>query len=168
VSDKLNTIDPPPRYRPTSRILVIDSRDRLLMLLVEDPMLEVARFWITPGGGVEPGESFEEGASRELWEETGIVAPLGPCVWTRRRVVQYDGRAYDFDERFFVARIESATISTANVTPIERVVLTEHRWWSIDELARTEDVLAPRRLASLVPPIVAGVYPADPIVLRHL
>ena len=48
-----------PRYRPTSRVLVLDSRDRLLLLLLEDPKLAIPRLWITPGGGVDPGETFE-------------------------------------------------------------------------------------------------------------
>jgi 8-oxo-dGTP pyrophosphatase MutT (NUDIX family) len=29
-------------------------------------------FWVVPGGGVEPGETFEEGAARETREEVGI------------------------------------------------------------------------------------------------
>jgi 8-oxo-dGTP pyrophosphatase MutT (NUDIX family) len=117
---------------------------------------------------VDPGETFEAGAVRELWEETGIVAPLGPCVWSRRWIVNYDGRVYDFDERFFLVRVDSVEISAENITDWERLVLTEHRWWTVEDLTQTTDVLAPRRLAELVVPIVAGTYAAEPLVLTEL
>jgi 8-oxo-dGTP pyrophosphatase MutT (NUDIX family) len=156
----------PPRYRPTSRLLVLDPWDRILLLLIEDPKLDVPRLWITPGGGVEPGETFEAGARRELWEETGIVAPLGPCVWKRRRIVTFDGRVYDFDERYYVVRVESDRVDPGSRTSWELEVLTEHRWWTLEELQETDEVLAPRRLAELIVPILAGSYSPEPLVLH--
>ena len=33
---------------------------------------------VLPGGGVEPGESFEEAAIRELWEESTLHARIHP------------------------------------------------------------------------------------------
>jgi len=158
----------PPHYRPTSRVLVFDAQDRLLLLQIEDAKARDSRFWNTPGGGVETGESFEVGAARELWEETGIVAPVGPCVWCRRRLVTYDGRVHGIDERYFVVRIDSATISSENVTDWERLVLTGYRWWSLDELMATNEVLAPFPLAELVAPIVAGTYRPEPPVSRSM
>jgi hypothetical protein len=93
---------------------------------------------------------------------------LGPCVWSRWRLVTYDGRVYDFDERFFVVRIDSATISSENVTDWERQVMTEYRWWSLEELMATDEVLAPLPLAELVAPLVAGAYLPEPLVLHSL
>jgi ADP-ribose pyrophosphatase YjhB (NUDIX family) len=44
--------------------------------------------WSLPGGGVDFDESCEEGAIREIWEETGYVAelldPLTVHSWTLR------------------------------------------------------------------------------------
>lgn len=163
--DESTLNDAVPRRRPTSRLVVLDPQDRLLLLLVEDPKLWHPRFWITPGGGLEPGESFEQAAARELWEETGIVAPLGPCIWSRRVVFPFQGGFVDMDERYFVVRVDSAVTVPGNLTVWEQEALTEHRWWTVDELQRTDEVVAPRCLATVLPPIVAGAYPAEPLAI---
>ena len=42
--------------------------------------------WLMPKGHVDPGESLEEAATREVWEETGLVvrvgAPLGETEYS--------------------------------------------------------------------------------------
>ena len=49
--------------------------------------------WITPGGGLDAGESHQEAAIRELTEEIGLEeAILGPCVWLRDHVLEWNGR----------------------------------------------------------------------------
>ena len=44
------------------------------MLLVTAKSLDV---WTIPGGGYEPGETFEETALREANEEVGVVSKYG-------------------------------------------------------------------------------------------
>jgi 8-oxo-dGTP pyrophosphatase MutT (NUDIX family) len=163
----LATTDETPIYRPTSRLLVIDPLDRILLLRIHEPAFEVPIIWFTPGGGLDLGETHEQAAVRELWEETGIVAPLGPCVWLRRHVVRFrrDGPLMDLDERYYVVQVEEATATLANGTDWERRAVTEHRWWSLDDLGRLEELYAPRCLLEVLPPILARAYPAEPVAI---
>src|SRR6478672_5767878 len=84
-------VDPaerPRRRRRTARVLVVDSDGRMLLFSDSDPGLPGHRWWITPGGGVEPGESDLAAAVREVREETGLVVDerdlVGPIA--RRHV----------------------------------------------------------------------------------
>lgn len=156
---------PAPPSRPSARVLLFDARDRLLLFRWVDSRLPVDHVWIAPGGGVEPGESWEQAAVRELREETGLAGvPLGPCVWERRAVFRFAGRPLASVERFFVARVESHTLDVSGMEPGEADYLDRAHWWSAAELAAaTAALFAPNEMPALIPPLIAGDYPAAPL-----
>ena len=50
-------------------------------------------------------------------------------------------------------------------TSEEKRVVTDWRWWTVDELCATSGVLVPRRLGELLAPIIRGLLPPSPITL---
>lgn len=152
-----------PLLRRAARLLVLDEQDRLLLFRVEGGGIRPKPLWITPGGGLHEGESHESAARRELWEETGIEAEPGPCVWTRRYLFEFNGIWLDEVERFYVVRVEAPELTRDHFEAHEHAFMPEHRWWTAAEIAASDDWFAPRHLAALLPPIVAGDYPPEPI-----
>jgi 8-oxo-dGTP pyrophosphatase MutT (NUDIX family) len=154
-----------PIVRPAARLIVIAPDDRVLLFrwtheLLRSPSGSV---WITPGGGLEGDESYEQAAVRELREETGITASIGPCVWTRRHVFPWRVAPIDQRERFFVVRVGDTALSRDGWTDSEHQHQTAARWWSVDEIAASDEWFAPRRLAELLPAVLAGTMGDTPI-----
>lgn len=58
-----------PIIAPGSAIIVLNENDEILLQLRSD-----TNDWGLPGGGMEIGDSFEETAKKELFEETGLIA----------------------------------------------------------------------------------------------
>lgn len=58
-----------PIIAPGSAIIVLNEKNEILLQLRSD-----TNDWGLPGGGMEIGDSFEETAKKELFEETGLIA----------------------------------------------------------------------------------------------
>ncbi len=153
-----------PIIRPAARVILIDAAERILLIQRRAKNPDVAFVWLTPGGGLEPGETPEQAAIRELGEEVGLRdAVLSPCVWLRTHFLSWQGDLYEMRERYYVSRIQGHDVgSHINEDEIEREWVLDHRWWSLDEIEASTEIFVPHDLARLLSPILRGEYPEEP------
>lgn len=141
--------------RPAARLLVTDPLGRLLLFRFTPP--DRRPFWCTPGGAVDPGESFEAAARRELREETGLDRPPGPCIAIRHvDFISLEGVHVDAEERYFSVRVEDARIDTAGHTALEQQLMRAWRWWTPAALAAQDEPWFPADLIDLWQAVLAG------------
>ncbi|MCU1509828.1 MAG: hypothetical protein JWQ12_2093 [Glaciihabitans sp.] len=139
-------------HRLTSRILLFDRKGRILLFLTTAPDTSGMARWITPGGGVDPGETHAQAAQRELFEETGLILnDLGEPVWSHDFVVAWDDADHDTGHaEFYRAVTDAFQPSQDNWTDDERVDVLDSRWWTLDELRSTTEPYEPAELVDLI------------------
>ncbi|RIX26379.1 NUDIX hydrolase [Amnibacterium setariae] len=143
---------PRPVVRNAARVLLLDPDGRVLLVRGGDPAdPEAGTWWLTPGGGLEPGEDARTAALREAFEETGhrVERLTGP-VARRSSVFPFDGRLIEQREQYFTARVPAFEPTTAGWTELEQRALSGFRWWTLAELRATEETVFPERLADMV------------------
>ncbi|MEO3743210.1 NUDIX domain-containing protein [Plantactinospora sp. B5E13] len=165
--------EPEPTYRRRSaRVLVLDRAGHVLLLRCRfgdgDPGPDAAHCWLTPGGGVDEGETLAEAAARELHEEVGLrVEPgaLGDPVAYTTGYARMSWAEGIFRDDFFRYRVDSHLVDTDRMEALERGYHAGHHWWSVAELATTDEVVYPLELAPLLVELCAGRIPAQPVRL---
>lgn len=157
-----------PLERDAVRALVLSPDERVLLLRCSEP-LSGATWWITPGGGVEPGETDDAAIRRELREEVGLEAPdaIGAPVWTREHVWCWGPKAVRQRERYFLVRTQAAfePRPCLSAEELAREGIGEaYRWWTVAEIAAAEDVVfAPRAFARHAGALLRDGPPAQPL-----
>lgn len=157
------------RVRPTARVLLFDPEGRVLLM---KGRLAWAKdgpgAWFTVGGGAHEGETMAACAVREVREETGFAdVELGPVVLRREVVLGAEaGDPTLFQESYFVARCSGGEIGREGWQDDERELIDDIRWWSLEELARTQERVFPEGFAELASR-AARAYARAPILVSE-
>lgn len=149
-------------FRQAARVVLLDSSDRMLLARWQ---LGDEIWWTAPGGGLNPGESHQDAAKRELVEEVGLRdVSLGPIVWKRRHVFDWKGGTLGQEELFFVCRVGSFEVGSLDPPGPFSPEEGGHRWWSLNEIEMAvEEVFGPRRLGHFLRKLLEEGPPAEPL-----
>lgn len=144
--------------RVCAKVLLVDEQGRTLLFSgIDRTKPDVAPWWFAVGGEVEPKEALAEAAIRETEEETGLtIDDPGPVVFTRSFTYDFEGNEYDQEESFFLVHVKAFTPTPAAWTATESATIQGSRWWSIEELRSTNDVVFPENLAEQLDRLLTG------------
>ena len=128
--------------RTRACLIVLDAERRVLLFRHADRCGR--EYWATPGGGVEPGETIEDAARREIFEEAGVRVGA---------VTYVTSQPWPFLSNLMIGLIGEAISGEIRLDEKE---LEEARWFDAGEARMMVERTHP-----------AGLYAANPMAIAH-
>lgn len=100
-----------PGDRRLAAAVVMDDKQRVLLVRRSEKERFLPRVWGVPCGKLEPGESAQDGALRELKEETGLLGEIVRKVGESSFLSDYRGHEIKNWQENFLVRPLSASVT---------------------------------------------------------
>lgn len=141
----------PPAVEETSAGgLVIDfDRDPISTVIIGRYDRRGRMVWSLPKGHIEPGETREETAAREIWEETGITGRVIGELGTIDFTFVADGRRIHKTVHHFILERTGGEVNTDDVE------VADVAWVALSDVADRLTYADERRLMEKVPRLLA-------------
>jgi 8-oxo-dGTP pyrophosphatase MutT (NUDIX family) len=153
--------------RSCVRVVLRDRGGRILLFRAVLASRMAGHWWELPGGGIEPGESYQQAAVREIGEETGLQispAQVSPPRW--RRTATWTARGIRRLQHEVVVAVQldadQPPVTDGGRTDEELEEYVEARWWDVAAVIASDERFYPGRLPELLPAFLAGADMTEP------
>ena len=101
-----------------------------------------------------------------MLEETGIAdAEIGSCVATQSSPITWFRRKAFTHARYFLLRTRSDWFDSRDLAATEDDAVLDIRWWPLDELEASGELMLPAGLPALVRSWLRNGAPPTPVIL---
>ena len=144
-----------PQSRRAARLIVVDSNHRVLLLRYID--VDGRAYWATPGGGVEDGETVEQAAKREAYEELGAKTAKVHELWTGHAEFCIQQRPVIQTKTFFLLDCGPVVLDRHLEQAHRDEGIKEARWWTLGEIETADELIFPDNFATRLRETVPGL-----------
>ena len=156
------------KIRKSSRAIVLNKNNEIFLFQYQfDYFAENNTIWITPGGSLEEGESFEDALKREIYEELGVqLTKECPEVYYRNPIYTLkSGEKVQSVEKFFLVTLEENSFSFDHWTESEKKRMLAGKWWSVEEIEKSEDEFFSKDVLRILNELASRKFLEEPQII---
>ncbi|MBN1914638.1 MAG: NUDIX domain-containing protein [Parachlamydiales bacterium] len=164
----------PSPARKSVKVLLINEQKEILLMCAHDPKVTSkdgiyhGRFWFPIGGGIEQGETIQDTAIREIFEETSLTPDqfdIGPIVWHGTFDLIIQETLTHLEQTFIVVHTKIRNVMMRKLDEWEQKSVKTISWFSYEDLCTTQEIIYPVVLKDYLPDILNEKYPKTPLEL---